>query len=159
MAGEISRFCFLTLVFGEQTAQACANAWFTTTETSVTLAVMKAGSEDFALSSHSAKVVGLLALVIPLSLFVALKWLHEPKFAFHQVSIVSNSPDEPAATLARVVRDDAALIRRAHTEIIALTLLALVLVSFLLVLRVPKWTKYVVIASALASIAACWLQW
>jgi hypothetical protein len=105
------------------------------------------------------KVVGVLALVIPAMLFVALKWLHEPKFAFHEVSILSNSPDEPAATLARMARDDAALIRRAHTEIIALTLLALVLLFFLLTMRAPKWTKYVVVTSAVASVAACWLQW
>jgi hypothetical protein len=120
---------------------------------------MKAGSEDLALSSHSAKIVGLLALVIPLSLFIALRWLHEPKFEFRALSIASNSPDEPAATLARIARDDAALIERAHTQIIALTLLALALLSFLLTVRVPKWTKYMVITSAVASVAACWLQW
>ena len=107
---------------------------FTTTETSVTLAAMKAkGTEDLALSSHS-RVVGILALVIPLTLFLALRWLHEPKFAFRPVSIVSQSPDEPAATLARMARDEAALIRRAHMEIIALTLLALALLSFLFML-------------------------
>jgi hypothetical protein len=75
-------------------------------------------TEHFALSSHS-RVVGILALVIPLTLFVALSWLHEPKIAFREVSIVSQSPDEPAATLARMARDEAALIGRAHTEISA----------------------------------------
>jgi len=118
-----------------------------------------AGSEVWALSRYSTKIVGLLALVIPLSLFVALRWLHEPKYAFHQISIVSNSPDEPAATLARIDRDDAALIKRAHTQIIALTLLAVAVLSFLLTLRVPAWAKYMVVASAAASAAACLLQW
>jgi hypothetical protein len=119
---------------------------------------MKAGSELGPVQPRG-KIVSLLALAIPLILFVALKWLHEPKFPFHQVSILSQSPDEPAATLARMASDDAALIHRAHTEIIALTLFALALLSLLLTMRAPKWTKYVVMASAVASVAACWLQW
>jgi hypothetical protein len=116
------------------------------------------GTDNLAPSGHS-RVVGILALVIPLTLFVALRWLHEPKIAFREVSILSQSPDEPAATLARMARDEAGLIRRAHTEIIALTLLALALLSFLFMLRVSKWTKCMVITSAVASIAACWVQW
>ena len=105
------------------------------------------------------RVVGTLALVIPLTLFVALMWLHEPKIAFREVSIVSQGPDEPATTLARTARDEAALIGRTHKKITALTLLALVLLSFLFMLHVPRWTKYMVITSAVASAVACWLQW
>ena len=48
---------------------------------SITLGTMKA----------EVRVVGILALVIPLTLFVALMWLHEPKIAFRGVSIVSQS--------------------------------------------------------------------
>jgi hypothetical protein len=104
-------------------------------------------------------VVGILALAIPLTLFIALRWLRGPKL-FRNVSIVSQSPDEPAATFARMARDDAALIRRAHGEIIVLTLLALILLSFLFSRSgIPKWTKYLLVSAAAASLAACWLQW
>jgi hypothetical protein len=103
------------------------------TDTSVTLAAMKPNdAEQLARSSHSRAAIGILALAIPLTLFIALRWLHEPKFPFRQVSIVSQSPDEPAVTLARMAREESALIRRAHVEIIALTLFALTLLYFLL---------------------------
>jgi len=117
-------------------------------------------AEQLGMSSHSGTVLGILALAIPLTLFIALRWLHEPKIAFRQVSIVSESPDEPAATLARMAREESALIRRAHVEIIALTLLALTVLYLLFnQISAPKWTKYFAITSAVASVAACWSQW
>jgi hypothetical protein len=117
-------------------------------------------TEQLAMPSHSGTVLGILALAIPLTLFIAMRWLHEPKIAFRQVSILWQSPDEPAATLARMAREESALIRRAHLEIIALTLFALTLLYFLFnQTSVPKWTKYLAIASAVASFAACWSQW
>ena len=116
--------------------------------------------EQYARSSHSGTVVGILALAIPLTLFIALRWLHEPKALFRPVSIVSQSPDEPAATLARMAREDAALMRRAHSEMIVLTLVALILLSFLFTRSgIPKWTKYLLSSAAAASLAACLLHW
>ena len=104
-------------------------------------------------------MVGILAVAIPLALFIALRWVHVPKL-FSQVSIVSQSPDEPWATLARMAREDAALIRRAHSEMIALTLVALILLSFLFSRSgIPKWTKYLLSSAAATSLAVCLLQW
>ncbi len=111
-------------------------------------------------SKHSGRMFGVLGVVIPASLFVALKQLHEPKFPFRFVSIGSQSSEEPGATLARLARADSALIRRAHIEIIALTLFALILLSFLFNRSgIPKWTRYLLVTAAAASVAACWLQW
>jgi hypothetical protein len=116
-------------------------------------------AEQLARPSHSGRVVGILALAIPLTLFTALSWLHVPKL-FREVSIASQSPDEPWATLARMAREDAALIRRAHSEMIALTLVALILLSFLFSRSgIPKWTKYILVSAAAASLATCLLQW
>jgi hypothetical protein len=133
---------------------------FTITDTRVTLAAMKPkDAEQFWRSSHSGTMVGILAVAIPLALFIALRWVHVPKL-FRQVSIVSQSPDEPWATLARMAREDAALIRRAHSEMIALTLVALILLSFLFSRSgIPKWTKYLLSSAAAASLAVCLLQW
>jgi hypothetical protein len=112
------------------------------------------------LTKGSGGVFGILGIVIPVSLFLALKRLHEPKIPFHFVSIISESPEEPHATLAELARAESALIRRAHIEIIALTLFALILLFFLFSRSgIPKWTKYLLITAAAASLTACWLQW
>jgi len=110
-------------------------------------------------SKGSGMVVAILGIVIPLTLFIALSWLHVPKL-FRNVSISSQSPDEPGATLARMAREDAALMRRAHSEMIVLTLVALILLSFLFTRSgIPKWTKYLLSSAAAASLAACLLHW
>jgi hypothetical protein len=111
------------------------------------------------LSKRSEGVFGILGILIPVGLFIALKGLHEPK-GFHFVSISSDSPEEPHATLAELARAESALIHRAHIEIIALTLLAFILLCFLFSRSgIPKWTKYLMITAAAASLAASWLQW
>jgi hypothetical protein len=59
-----------------------------------------------------------------------------------------------------MAREDAALINRAHSEIITLTLVALILLSFLFSRSgIPKWTKYLLVSAAAASLAACLLEW
>ena len=116
-------------------------------------------SGNLSLTSRSRWTLAILA-GIPAGLFIALKQLHEPKHSFQFVSIVSQSPEEPAATMAEMARTQATLIRRAHIEMIALTLLVLALLYFLFSRNlVPKQMKYLLVASAAASLAACWLQW
>jgi hypothetical protein len=116
-------------------------------------------TENATRPKRSGSVVAILGIVIPVSLFIALQGLHVPKL-FRNVSISSQSPDEPWATLARMAREDAALIRRAHSEMIALTLVALILLSFLFSRSgIPKWTKYLLSSAAAACLAACLLQW
>ena len=101
-----------------------------------------------------------MAAVIPLYLFVVLRWLRQPEFKFRQVSIVSQSPEEPAATLARMAREELALSPHAHIEMIAVTLFALALLYFLFrQTGVQKWTKYSVITSAVVSGVVCWSLW
>ena len=112
------------------------------------------------------RISGLLGIAVPVSLFVALKWLRGPRNIFHQVSILCGTSEDCDTKLAELKRaqSDAQseVIRRAHTEMIALTVLALTLLLLCFLFTrtgVPKWTKYLLIASVVASIAACWLQW
>jgi hypothetical protein len=117
-------------------------------------------SGNLSLTSRSGKALAILATAIPAGLFIALRQLHEPKHSFQFVSIISERPEEPAATLAEMARTQAELIRRAHIEMVALTLLVLALSYFLFTrTRVLKQMKYLLAASAAASLAACWLQW
>jgi hypothetical protein len=59
-----------------------------------------------------------------------------------------------------MAREDAALMRRAHSEMIVLTLVALMLLSFLFTRNgIPEWTKYLLSSAAAASLAACLLHW
>jgi hypothetical protein len=122
--------------------------------------MVMADARNPTVSKRSGRVFGLLGILIPACLFVALKQLHEPKFRFRFVSIASQSPEEPGATLAKISQADSALIRRAHIEIIVLTLFALILLSCLFNQSgIPKWTKFLLVTTAAASVAACWLQW
>ena len=108
------------------------------------------------------KISGLLSLTVPVGLFVALKWLRGAKKLFQSVSIECGIPEDCDRQLAELERIQSELIRHAHTEMIALTLLALALLLLWFRYtrtRVPKWTKYLLIASGAASLAACGLRW
>lgn len=103
-----------------------------------------------------------LAIAVPVSLFVALTWLRGQKNVFQSVSIGCQLPEDCDRQLAELGRAQFELIRHAHDEMIALTLLALTLLLLCFLFtrtRVPKWTKYLLITSVVASLAACWLQW
>lgn len=118
------------------------------------------GTKDFRRSRRWVRVARILAAVIPLYLFVVLRWLREPESKFRQVSIGSQSPDEAAATLARIAREQPALSPLAHMEMLAVTLFALSLLYFFFKQTgVQKWTKYSVIASAVVSGVLCWSLW
>jgi hypothetical protein len=105
-----------------------------------------------------------LSIAVPVSLFVALKWLHGPKNVFQQVSIECQSDcnEKLAEKLAELRSAQSELIRHAHKEMIALTLLALILLFLCFLFTrtgASKWTKYLLITSVVVSLAACWLQW
>jgi hypothetical protein len=107
-------------------------------------------------------ISGFLSIAAPVSLFVALKWLRGPKNVFQSVSIVCQIPEDCDRQLAELRGAQSELIRHAHNEMIALTLLALALLLLCFLFTrtgVPKWTKYLLIAYVAASLAACWLQW
>lgn len=108
----------------------------------------------------SGGVVAILGIVIPVSLFLALKLLREPRIFINYSISVQGGQEEFEARLAELRREESAVILRAHTELIALTLLALILLYFLFSRSgTPKWTRYLLIAAAAASITASWLQW
>jgi hypothetical protein len=107
-------------------------------------------------------ISGFLGIAVPVSLFAALKWLHGPKNVFQSVSIVCQIPEDCDRQLAVLRSAQSELIRHAHNEMLALTLLAitLLLLCFLFTRTgVPKWTKYLPITYVAASLAACGLQW
>jgi len=108
------------------------------------------------LNTLSARNLAVVAVIVPAGLFIVLKQLQEPKSVFQAVSIASADSREPAATLAEMARAQADLIHRAHTEMVALTMLGIALLLFLFN---RHRTKYVLIASAAASLAACLLNW
>jgi hypothetical protein len=121
--------------------------------------VVMVGAENRTRPKLSATVVAVLGIVITASLFIALKLLHEPR-VFLNVSIIAQSQEEFEARLAELGREQSAVIFRAHSEMIALTLLALILLSFLFSRSgIPKWTKYLLSSAAAASLAVCLLQW
>jgi hypothetical protein len=105
----------------------------------------------------------ILAIAVPISLFVALKWLRGPTNVFLNVSGVACQIQEDCdRQLAVLQRSQSGLIRHTHNEMVALTLFAVALLFLcLLSIRshIPKWTKYLVITSVIASLAACWRQW
>jgi hypothetical protein len=122
--------------------------------------VVMVDSENPTRPKRSGSVVAILGIVIAVSLFIALKALHEPNPPFQQVSIIAESDEEFKARLAELSREESAVIFRAHTELVALTLFALIVLYFLFNRSgIPKWTKYLLIAAAAASVVACWLQW
>ena len=105
---------------------------------------------------------GFLAIAVPVSLFAALKWLRGPKNVFQSVSIVCQIPGDCDRQLAELRRAQSELIRHAHNGMLALTLLALTLLLLCFLFTrtgVPTWTKYLLITSVAASLAACWLLW
>jgi hypothetical protein len=107
-------------------------------------------------TNPSGRVLTIVAAVIPAALFIALRQLHEPKILFQEVLIMSQDPHEPWATVAEMARAQAELIRRAHIEMVVVTVLGLALLFFLFN---RNRTKYLLIASAGASLAACLLNW
>jgi hypothetical protein len=107
-------------------------------------------------------ISGFLGIAVPVSLFVALKWLRGPKNVFLNVSIVCQLSEDCDRQLAELQRAQSELLGHAHNEMIALTLFALtILLLWFLFTRtgVAKWTKYLLITYVVASLAACWLQW
>jgi hypothetical protein len=103
-----------------------------------------------------------LGIAVPVSLFVALKWLRVPNNVFLQVSILCQFPEDCDKRLAELRRAQYEPIRHAHNEMLALTLLALTLLLLCFLFTrtgVSKWTKNLLITSMVASLAACWLQW
>jgi hypothetical protein len=107
-------------------------------------------------------IFGLLGIAVPAILSLALKWLRGPKNVFQQVSILCASPEDCDRQLAELTRAQSELIRHAHIEMIALTLLALTLLLLCFLFTrtvVPKWTKYLLKTAVVASVAACWLRW
>jgi hypothetical protein len=107
-------------------------------------------------------IPGFLGIAVPISLFVGLKWLRGPRNVFQSVSIGCQIPEDCDRQLAELGRAQSELIRHAHDEMIALTVLALTLLLLCLLFTragVPKRTKYLLITSVVASLAACWLQW
>ncbi len=112
------------------------------------------------------RISGLSGIAVPVCLFFALRWLRAPRNTFQEVSILCGSSEDCHRKLAELNRAHSVaqseLIYRTHADMIALTLLALtfLLLCFLFTRNgVSKWTKYLLTASVVASIACCWLQW
>ena len=107
-------------------------------------------------------ISGLLGIAVPVSLFVAFLWLRGPKNVFQFVSIGCQIPEDCDKQMAELRRAQSELTRHSHNEMIALTLLGLTLLLLCFLFTravVPKWTKYLLMASVVASLAACWMQW
>lgn len=118
--------------------------------------VLMEATENSLLTRLMARKLEVVAFAVPAAAFLILKQLHEPKNLFQAVSIVSQDPGEPWATLAELARTQAAVIQRAHIEMVALTALGIALLYFLFH---RNRTRYVLMASAAATLAACWFSW
>jgi hypothetical protein len=108
------------------------------------------------------RISGLLGIAVPACLFVALKRLRGPKIFLNLSGVACQIQEDCDRQLAELMRAQSELIRRPHIEMIALTLLAVALLFLCLLsirTHVPKWTKYLLMTSVVASLAACWLQW
>ena len=103
-----------------------------------------------------------MGIAVPVSLFMALKWLRGTENVFLQVSIGCGIDEDCERQLAELRRAQSDRILHAHNEMIGLTLLALILLLLCFLFTrtgAPKWAKYLLVMSVVASLAACWLQW
>jgi hypothetical protein len=108
------------------------------------------------------EIFWILVIAVPVSLFVALKWLRGPTNFLNVTGVACQIQEDCDRQLAELRRAQSEPIGHAHNEMIALTLLALTLLFLCFLFTrtgVPKWTKYLLLTSVVASLAACWLQW
>ena len=111
------------------------------------------------------RIVALASLSLAVVATVAQRLLHQSTILFAQIDVVGLTPKEMNEQAQEKIHQFEMyylepLKRRVHIETIALTLFILVLL-FILYRRKgnPSWTRYVIMASAAASAAGCFLAW
>jgi hypothetical protein len=111
-------------------------------------------------SNQTPKLVALVSLALAVVSTVAQRFLYQSRHVFQSVSI--GGPDDAwiEAELAKQTRQFQGHQRSLQVEMIAVTAVVCVLLYLLFRQRgITRWTRWVIVASATASLAGLFLAW